>query len=191
MSKLQISLSGQRQQQEITKETYIGTGCGKKSCIFFLLENYVTTALSGWEKDTGETRESILCLKINHHNRSNTHTVNSLLATTLRKRPPPVSDHFVNNHFFFSVKYCFKNSLVSDHCLNFLRDRPQQFLGQKFDIFFCFLFPVGDPTRELLANHYSDVTDVQFSFSDFSVFVIEGFIRLKFRVISKYQIFKY
>ena len=26
-------------------------------------------------------------------------TVNSLLATTSRKRPPPVSDHFVSNHF--------------------------------------------------------------------------------------------
>ena len=26
-------------------------------------------------------------------------TVNSLLATTSRKRPPPVSDHFVNNRF--------------------------------------------------------------------------------------------
>ena len=26
-------------------------------------------------------------------------TVNSLIATTSRKRPPPVSDHFVNNRF--------------------------------------------------------------------------------------------
>ena len=26
-------------------------------------------------------------------------TVNSLIATTSRKRPPPVNDHFVNNHF--------------------------------------------------------------------------------------------
>ena len=40
-------------------------------------------------------------------------TVNSLIATTSRKRPPPVSDHFVNIRFCFSVKYCFKNSLVT------------------------------------------------------------------------------
>ena len=26
-------------------------------------------------------------------------TVNSLIATTSRERPPPVSDHFVNNRF--------------------------------------------------------------------------------------------
>ena len=31
------------------------------------------------------------------------HTVNSLLATTSYNRPPPVSDHFVNNN------YCFLN----------------------------------------------------------------------------------
>ena len=40
-------------------------------------------------------------------------TVNSLIATTSRKRPPPVSDHFVNIRFCLSVKYCFKNSLVT------------------------------------------------------------------------------
>ena len=30
---------------------------------------------------------------------SNLNTVNSLIATTSRKRPPPISDHFVNNRF--------------------------------------------------------------------------------------------
>ena len=45
--------------------------------------------------------------------------------------------------FCFSVKYCFKSSLVSDHHSNFLRDRDH-FLGQKLNIFFCFLFPVSD-----------------------------------------------
>ena len=53
--------------------------------------------------------------------------------TTSRKRPPPVSDHFVNNRFV-SVKYCSKSSLVSDHYSNFLSDR-NQFLGQRFDFF--------------------------------------------------------
>ena len=89
-------------------------------------------------------------------------TVNSLLATTSRKRPPPVSNHFVNNRFAFQSniayigggfdvsaraskrrisrnsrsrapgknKYCFKNSLVSDHCSKFLSDRDRdRFLG--------------------------------------------------------------
>ena len=31
------------------------------------------------------------------------HTVNSLIATTSPKRPPPVSDHFVNNRFVFKL----------------------------------------------------------------------------------------
>ena len=70
-------------------------------------------------------------------------TVISLIATTSRKRPPRVSDRFTNNPFFFSVKNCFKNSLVSDHYLNFQSD-SDHFLGQKFDIFFCFLFPISD-----------------------------------------------
>ena len=76
-------------------------------------------------------------------------TVNSLIATTSRKRPPPVSDHFVNIRFCLSVKYCFKNSLVN-HYLNFLND-CDHFLVQKFDVFFCFLFPVSDhPTGSLI-----------------------------------------
>ena len=66
----------------------------------------------------------------------------TLIATTSHKRPPPVSDHFSNNRFV-CFKHCFKNSLVSDHYVNFLNDRDH-FLGQKFDIFFCFLFPVSD-----------------------------------------------
>ena len=70
-------------------------------------------------------------------------TVNSLIATTSRKRPPPVSDPFVNNTFVSQSKYCSKSPLVSDHYSNFLSDHDQ-FLGQKFDIFFCFLFPVSD-----------------------------------------------
>ena len=46
-------------------------------------------------------------------------TVNSLIATTSRKQPGPMGNHFENNPFCFSVKYCFKDSLVSDHFLNF------------------------------------------------------------------------
>ena len=30
---------------------------------------------------------------------AHSNTVNSLIATTSRKRPPPVSDHFVNKRF--------------------------------------------------------------------------------------------
>ena len=63
--------------------------------------------------------------------------VNSLIATTSRKRP------LYKLSFCFSVKHCFKNSLVSDLYLNFLSDRDH-FLGQKFDIFFRSLFPVSD-----------------------------------------------
>ena len=75
-------------------------------------------------------------------------TVNSLTgltATTSRKRTPPESDHFVKNQFnCLSFKYCFKFSLVSDHCLNFLNDRDYFVKGKKYDIFFCFLFIVSD-----------------------------------------------
>ena len=88
----------------------------------------------------------------------NIYTVNSLLANTSRRRPPPASDHFVNNRP--AVKY----------------DRDHS-LGQKFDIFFCFLFPVSEQPRELLEINYSDVKNAKFSFSDFSLFVIECFIR--------------
>ena len=67
-------------------------------------------------------------------------TVNSLMAITSRKRPPPVSDHFVNNRFVSQLNtVCFKSSLVCDHHSNFLRDRDH-FLGQKFDISFVFCF---------------------------------------------------
>ena len=65
------------------------------------------------------------------------------------------------------------------------------FLGQKFGIFLCFLFPVSSHPRKLLENHYSDVKKVQFSFSDCFLFVIEGFIPLKFQVISKEFISRY
>ena len=67
-------------------------------------------------------------------------TVNSLIAFTPRKRP------LRKQQFCFSVKNCFKSSLISDHHSHFLRDRDHS-LGQKFDIFFCFLFPVGDPSK--------------------------------------------
>jgi len=39
---------------------------------------------------------------------------------------------------------------------------PDPFLGQKFDIFFCFLFSMSDHPRGLLENPtFSDVTRVQ------------------------------
>ena len=75
-------------------------------------------------------------------------TVNSftgLTATTSCKRTPPESDHFVKNQFnCFSFINCFKFSLVSDHCLNFLNDLDYFVKGKKYDIFFCFLFIVSD-----------------------------------------------
>ena len=49
-------------------------------------------------------------------------TVNSLIATTSRKRPPPESDRFINNRFV-SIKYSFKNSLVGDHFSYIFNDR--------------------------------------------------------------------
>ena len=68
-------------------------------------------------------------------------TVNSLLSTTSRmRRPPPISDRFINT-FCFSVKYCKISLLISDHCPNFLSERGH-FLGHKFGIFFCFLHPM-------------------------------------------------
>ena len=52
--------------------------------------------------------------------KQNIYAVNSLLATTSRKRPPPISDHFVNDRFVSQSKCCFKKSLVSDHFSHFL-----------------------------------------------------------------------
>ena len=49
---------------------------------------------------------------------------------------------------------------------------------------FIVLFLVSGHPRELLENYYSDVTKVQFAFS---VFVIEGFVRLKEEHMSKYK----
>ena len=54
----------------------------------------------------------------------------------------------------FSVKYCFKNSIVGDHCSNFSSDHDH-FLGQKFYIFFCFLFLISGRPRELSEKHCS------------------------------------
>ena len=70
------------------------------------------------------------------------HRLNSLIATTSRKRPPPVSDHLVNNRFVSQLNTV-SSSLVSNHHSNFLRGRDH-FLGQKLHIFFCFLFLVSD-----------------------------------------------
>ena len=79
--------------------------------------------------------------------------IHSLVATTSHKRPPPVSDQFVNNDFVSQSKYCCsKSSLVSDHYSNFLSDRDQ-FLGQKFDIFFCFLFLVSGHWNMITHDH--------------------------------------
>ena len=47
-------------------------------------------------------------------------TVNSLIATTSRERPPPLSDHFENNRFVSQSNHCLKNSIVNDHYLNFV-----------------------------------------------------------------------
>ena len=70
-------------------------------------------------------------------------TVNSFIATTSRQRPLckyPVL--FVSQILF--------QKLSRNHYLNFLNDRDH-FLVQKFDVFFCFLFPVSDhPTGSLI-----------------------------------------
>ena len=47
-------------------------------------------------------------------------TVNSLIATTFRKQPPPVSDLFENKRFISQSIILFQISLVSDHYLNSL-----------------------------------------------------------------------
>ena len=50
-------------------------------------------------------------------------TVNTLIATTSRKRPPPrnVSEHFEDNRFASQSNKCtVLNTLASDHYLNFL-----------------------------------------------------------------------
>ena len=40
-------------------------------------------------------------------------TVNSLTATTSRKRPPPISDHLVNNCFVSQLKgHCYRDCAV-------------------------------------------------------------------------------
>ena len=60
------------------------------------------------------------------------------------------SDHFVNNRFVSQSNTVSKNSLVSVHYFNFLSDRDHS-SGKKFDILFCFLFPVSDhPTWSLM-----------------------------------------
>ena len=69
-------------------------------------------------------------------------TVNSVTATTSRKRPPPVSDHFLNNPFA-SQSNAVSKTPVSYHSSNFWSERDH-FLGQKSDIFFYLLFPVND-----------------------------------------------
>ena len=66
------------------------------------------------------------------------------------------SDHFVNNRFVSQLKTVSRalSSATRDH-----------FLGQKFDIFFCFLFPVSDHpaySRMIWVNNYSEATKVQF-----------------------------
>ena len=86
----------------------------------------------------------------------------SQLQWTLSKRPLLVSDQ----PFCFSVKYCFKNSLESDHYFNFLSDHDH-FLGWKCDIFVCYLFPESDHPvwsrmivkKPLLEWHKSSVYD--------------------------------
>ena len=84
----------------------------------------------------------------------------SQLQWTLSKRPLLLSDQ----PFCFSVKYCFKNSLESDHYFNFLSDHDH-FLGWKCDIFVCYLFPESDHpvwSRMIVKNHCSNDTKVQY-----------------------------
>ena len=76
-------------------------------------------------------------------------TVNSLMVTTSHKQKPPTSHHLQNNCFGSQSKCCFKNYLVMDHFYIFSHSL-NHFLGQTFDIFFCFLFLVSDHYVKLL-----------------------------------------
>ena len=67
-------------------------------------------------------------------------TVNSLIATTFRKQPPPVSDLFENKRLI-SLSNAVSNLSRTRTVLKFVSDRGL-FLNQKFDILlFFFWFP--------------------------------------------------
>ena len=59
-----------------------------------------------------------------------------------RMRPPVVNEHFENNRFVSQSNTVSKNSLVSDHYLNFLTTATT--FSSRNLTFFCFLFPVSD-----------------------------------------------
>ena len=70
-------------------------------------------------------------------------TVNSFIATTSRQRP------LCKYPVLFVSQILFRK-LSRNHYLIFLNYRDH-FLVQKFDVFFCFLFPVSDhPTGSLI-----------------------------------------
>ena len=63
-------------------------------------------------------------------------TVNSLIATTFRKQPPPVSDLFENKRLI-SLSKAVSNLSRTRTVLKFVCDRDL-FLNQKFDILLFF-----------------------------------------------------
>ena len=70
-------------------------------------------------------------------------TVNSLIATTFRKQPHPVSDLFENKRLI-SLSNTVSNLSRTRTVLKFVSDR-NLFLNQKFDILLVFfLIPVSD-----------------------------------------------
>ena len=66
------------------------------------------------------------------------YVLHSLVATTSRKRPPPVSDHFTNNRFVS------QSNTVSKTLLSDIFSDCDHFMARNLTKFFCFLFPVND-----------------------------------------------
>lgn len=78
-------------------------------------------------------------------------TVNSLIATTFRKQPPPVSDLFENKRLI-SLSNAVSNLSRTRTVLKFVSDRGL-FLNQKFDILlFFFWFPYATARLILASN---------------------------------------
>ena len=80
-------------------------------------------------------------------------TVNTLIATTSRKRPPPVRDHLAGNRFVsHSNKCACKHSRVRP-LAEFLDD-CDHFLNQKFDIFLPCVSASSKRPPSMITNDY-------------------------------------
>ena len=83
-------------------------------------------------------------------------------GTTSRKRPPPVGDNFVNNHFVSQSTRLFQKHSRKRPLLKFLK-RPRPFFRPEiWHILFFFQFPVRAHLIALEGNRYSEAKTVQF-----------------------------